>query len=81
MSRRGLPRPPHALMLNTGDEPSKLGSPTSFMRLVLGMIKVNGYRFATVDPALLRDALRESETRTPAVIAHRAGISAPVLSY
>jgi Cdc6-like AAA superfamily ATPase len=81
MGRRELPRPPHALVLNTGDEPNKLGSPTSFMRLVLGMIKVNGYRFATVDPALLRDALSESETHTPVVLTHRAGINAPVLSY
>jgi Cdc6-like AAA superfamily ATPase len=81
IGRRELPRPPHALVLNTGDEPSKLGSPTSFMRLVLGMIKVNGYRFETVDPVLLRDALSEGEAHTPAIVTHHAGISAPVLSY
>lgn len=81
LSRRELPRSPHALVLNTGDAPEELASPTRFMRLVLGLIGVNGYKFANVDPAVLRDALSETETHTPATVTHRSGINAQVLTY
>jgi Cdc6-like AAA superfamily ATPase len=81
LSRRELPRPPHALVLNTGDAPNELASPMSFMRLVLGLIEVNGCKFANVDPALLRDALSETETRTPTTVTHSVSINAHVLSY
>jgi hypothetical protein len=81
ISRRELSRQPHPLVLNTGDDASGLATPMSFMQLVLGVIKVNGYRFATVDPNLLRDALSRTTALTPTAVTHRAAFGPPMFSY
>ncbi len=79
--RENLARPVHPLFVNTGDAPSELDDPHHFMRMILGLIRVNGGAFASVDPRRLLDATAEQTTHTPATLTHEAGITAPIFSY
>ncbi|MGH2855195.1 MAG: AAA family ATPase, partial [Solirubrobacteraceae bacterium] len=79
--RRTLDRPVHPLFVNTGDSPDEMDNPQHFMRMILGLIQVNGGAFASVDPARLLDATAELTTYTPTGVTHRASITAPVFSY
>ena len=69
--RETLQRPVHPMFVNTGDAPSQLTDPQHFMQMLLGLIKVNGSVFATVDPDALRDATAEQTTYTPTTVAAR----------
>jgi hypothetical protein len=62
------------MFVNTGDAPSQLTDPQHFMRMLLGLIQVNGSAFATVDPVALRDATAEQTTYTPTTVAHQVGM-------
>jgi len=79
--RENLARPVHPLFVNTGDAPSELDDPHHFMRMILGLIRVNGGAFASVDPRRLLDATAEQTTHTPSTLTHEAGITAPIFSY
>jgi hypothetical protein len=71
----------HPLFVNTGDAPSELDDPHRFMQMILGLIRVNGGAFASVDPRRLLDATAEQTTHMPATMTHEASITTPVFSY
>jgi hypothetical protein len=79
--RTTLQRPPHPLFVNTGDAPSALAEPQHLMRMILGLIQVNSYAFANVDPDRLAAAAADQTTYTPKTVTHQASITAPVFAY
>ncbi len=79
--RTTLQRPPHPLFVNTGDAPSALEEPQHLMRMILGLIRVNSYGFANVDPDRLAAAAADRTTYTPKTVTHKASIAPPVFSY
>jgi AAA domain len=79
--RTTLQRPPHPLFVNTGDAPSALEEPQHLMRMILGLIRVNSYAFASVDPNRLAAAAADQTTYTPRTVTHQASITTPVFAY
>ena len=79
--RTTLDRPPHPLFVNTGDAPSALEEPQHLMRMILGLIRVNGYAFANVDPDRLAAAAADQTIYTPRTVTHQVSIAPPVFAY
>jgi GTPase SAR1 family protein len=82
LARRNLPGPPHeVLVVNVGDDPNRLSSPATFMRTIVQLVQLQGYRFATVDQSALRDAAADERIMVGRQVEHRLGLNAPVVSY
>lgn len=69
------------LIVNVGDDPARLDTPAAFMRTVVQLVQLQGYRFTNVDQDALRNAAADERTRTGRQVEHRAGLNAPVVSY
>jgi hypothetical protein len=72
---------PEALVLRIGDDPTSLATSTDVMRLVLGTIEAQRFRFSSVDPRLLQAAGSDSVTETPTHMTHEIGVAPPLASY
>jgi len=79
--RRDLEVEHEILILRVGDRPERLDSPEEVMKMVLETIAVEGYRFSNIRSDVLRAAAADERTRTPTQLEHRAGLTAPVVSY
>jgi Cdc6-like AAA superfamily ATPase len=79
--REALARPHEVLVVNVGDDPERLTSPAVFMRTIVQLVARQGHRFANVDQDALHAAAADERTRTGPQVEHRAGLTAPVVSY
>lgn len=80
-SMPALDRPREALIVNVGDDPAQLQSPVAFMRTVVKLVERQKFRFANVDPELLREASADERSTTEPQVDHRATLDAKVVSY
>lgn len=80
-SRETLDVQHEVLVLRVGDRPEQLASSESVMKMVLDTIAVEGHRFSNVSPEVLEAAAADQRTQTPTQVEHRAGLTAPVVSY
>jgi hypothetical protein len=69
------------LVVNVGDDPSRLADSATFMRTVVQLVAHQGHRFASIDPDVLRAASADEQTRIGPQIQHRGELSAKVVSY
>lgn len=69
------------LILRVGDRPERLANPEEVMKMVLETIEVQGHRFSSIIPDVLRAAAADERTHTPKQIEHRGEVKAPVVSY
>lgn len=69
------------LILRVGDRPERLASPEEVMKMVLETIEVQGHRFSSISPDVLRAAAADERTQTPDEVEHRGELRTPVLSY
>jgi AAA ATPase-like protein len=69
-----------ALILSVGD-PSVFASDRAFVLHLLQTLRVQEGRFSSVDPEMLARAAAVETMHTPAQLAHRSGMNAPVVSY
>jgi hypothetical protein len=76
-----LIRPHEILLVNVGDDPTRLSSPATFMHTMVQLVARQGHRFASVDPEVLTAAAADERTTTGPQVAHRARIDAKVISY
>jgi Cdc6-like AAA superfamily ATPase len=79
--RTAAGRAHEVLVVNVGDDPSRLEDGAGFMRTVVQLVARQGHRFATIESDVLRAASADEVTRTGAQVQHRGGLSAPVASY
>src|ERR1019366_10110352 len=59
-----LRKPHEVLIVNVGDDPSRLDSPAEFKRTNVQLVARQRHRFASVDPDALRDAAADERTMT-----------------
>jgi Cdc6-like AAA superfamily ATPase len=81
LERREVNRPHEVLIVDVGDDPARLETPAAFMRMVVQLIQLQGYRFATVDQDALRAAAADERTRTGTQFEHRGGVATAAVSY
>jgi len=81
LSRRELEVRHEVLIVRVGDRPERLASPEEVMKMVLETIAVEGHRFSSIDEAVLLAAAADERIRTEPQVEHRAGLTAPVVSY
>jgi Cdc6-like AAA superfamily ATPase len=76
-----LLRPHEILLVNVGDDPSRLDSPAAFMHTMVQLVARQGHRFSSVSPEVLVAAAADERTTTGPQVSHRATIDAKVFSY
>ncbi len=81
LAQRQLEVSHEVLILRVGDRPENLTSPDAVMKMVLDTIAVEGHRFSNVSESVLQAAAADQRTHTPGQVEHRAGLTAPVVSY
>jgi hypothetical protein len=69
------------LILRVGDRPERLANPEEVMKMVLETIAVQGHRFSSISPDVLRAAAADERTQTPAQVEHRGELKVPVVGY
>jgi len=74
-------RPHEILLVNVGDDPSRLTSAAAFMHTMVQLVARQGHRFSSVDPEVLLAAAADERTQTGPQVSHRATIDAKVFSY
>jgi len=74
---------PHreVLLVNVGDDTEQLSSSGAFMRMLVKLVELQGHRFASVDPEVLRNAAADELTETDPQVSHQGGANAVVVSY
>lgn len=75
-----LPHPHEILLVNIGDDPSRLSSPVTFMHTMVQLIARQHHRFASVDPKTLMAAAADERTTTGPQVTHTGTLDAKFVS-
>lgn len=76
-----LAKPHEILVVNIGDDPSRLSSPATFMHTMVQLIARQHHRFASVDPETLIAAAADEHTTTGPQVTHTGTLDAKFVSY